>query len=75
MNHHSIAGHHTFRHGSLVLGCEVKVGEAVRPRGSLAHLGGARYQFGVSPMTLSPLFDLMDMTTEEALKSRKQILF
>lgn len=76
INKHSIGDHaHTYRHGSLILGCSTEKAVTISSGSELQYMGDAKYRISESGLTLSPINDLIDMPMEEGKKSRRQILF
>lgn len=75
-NKHSIQGYHSYRHGTLLLGMEnhsepVSLNESEE----ITYLGNGKYQIVKSNQVLSPINDMLKMTEQEGMLSRKQVLF
>lgn len=74
MNPHSLPGHHTYRHGPLVLG--VYEGQGTRERNGLHLVGPGRYRAeGPNAIDLYPLNDAYTLSEAVAQKDRKKVLF
>lgn len=76
INRNSIAGHGTFRHGSLILGVR-NHGEAISitENARFTHLGSGRYEVHGMGCVLEPINDLIYLSKAAVLEDHRQILF
>lgn len=68
-------GRRTWRNGPLILGHKTGQPASRNPVPSLEFLGQASYRIAGTDMLLRPIGDLFDLTTDEARRDRRQILF
>jgi len=73
INHNSIKGYHTIRHGMIILGIDNPKEEVMVDLNKLEYRGAGQYKAG--DFLLTPINDVIYMTEEMARKNNKQVLF
>jgi hypothetical protein len=75
INCNTVQGFHKLFHGVLLLGLKTEEAKEIVSVDELTYIGDGRYQIEGPNQILSPVFDLIDLTEEEAKKDKRQILF